>query len=141
MPNSSLALGIDLGTSGVRLAVLNEQGKLIHTSKADYPKGLESHEDWKTCCTELIRALPSSLRQNLGAVAIDGTSGTLLACDRSGKPLDTALPYHLSCPEQRPTLISLVSHEEPASSVSSSLARALRPVSYTHLTLPTIYSV
>jgi len=129
MPNSSLALGIDLGTSGVRLAVLNEHGKLIHTSTADYPKGLEIPEDWKTCCTELIRALPSSLRQNLGAVAIDGTSGTLLACDRSGKPLDTALPYHLSCPEQRPTLISLVSHEEPASSVSSSLARALRLIS------------
>lgn len=129
MPNSSLALGIDLGTSGVRLAVLNEQGQLIHTGTADYPKGLEIPEDWQTCCTELIRALPTNLRLSLRAIAVDGTSGTLLACDRTGKALSRALPYHLSCPEQRQALISLVSHEEPASSVSSSLARALRLIS------------
>ncbi len=126
MIKSSLVLGIDLGTSGVRLAVLNEQQELIHTSTTNYPIGLEVPEDWQTCCTELIRALPTKLRQALKAIAVDGTSGTLLACERSGKALSAALPYHLNCPEQQEALLSLVSSEEPAASISSSLARALR---------------
>lgn len=126
MIKSSLVLGIDLGTSGVRLAVLNEQQELIHTSTTNYPIGLEVPEDWQTCCTELIRALPTKLRQALKAIAVDGTSGTLLACERSGKALSAALPYHLNCPEQQEALLSLVSSEKPAASISSSLARALR---------------
>ena len=126
MNKSSLVLGIDLGTSGVRLAVLNEQQELIHTSTTNYPTGLEVPEDWQTCCTELIRALPTKLGQALKAIAVDGTSGTLLACERSGKALSAALPYHLNCPEQQEALLSLVSSEEPAASISSSLARALR---------------
>lgn len=126
MNKSSLVLGIDLGTSGVRLAVLNEQQELIHTSTTNYPTGLEVPEDWQNCCTELIRALPTKLGQALKAIAVDGTSGTLLACEHSGKALSAALPYHLNCPEQQEALLSLVSSEEPAASISSSLARALR---------------
>ena len=45
MANSALVLGIDFGTSGVRIAVLNMDGELIHTSSTDYQKGLEDPED------------------------------------------------------------------------------------------------
>ena len=126
MDKSPLVLGIDLGTSGVRLAVLNEQQELIHSSATNYSTGLEVPKDWQNCCTELIGSLPTSLRQALKAVAVDGTSGTLLACNRTGEALSAALPYYLNCPEQQEALIGLGSDGQAAASISSSLARALR---------------
>ena len=85
-----LALGIDLGTSGVRIAVITEAGDLIHTEETGYRHGLVDPADWLHCCTTLIRAIPDSLRLRINALAIDGTSGTLLACDAGGEPLGAA---------------------------------------------------
>ena len=126
MANSALVLGIDFGTSGVRIAVLNMDGELIHTSSTDYQKGLEDPEDWQECCKVLIQALPNRYRQSLVALAVDGTSGTILACDHKGKPIGQALPYHLSCLEQKQALSELIPDGKLAASVSSSLSRALR---------------
>jgi sugar (pentulose or hexulose) kinase len=76
-----------------------------------------------------VRQLPREQRRVVRAIALDGTSGTLLLCQADGNllpgPLGLALPYCLACPEQAATLASLVS-EGPASSLSGSLARALR---------------
>ena len=41
-----LVLGLDLGTSGVRAAVLNATGQLLHTSSTTYTRGLPHAEDW-----------------------------------------------------------------------------------------------
>jgi sugar (pentulose or hexulose) kinase len=64
----------------------------------------------------------------VGAIAIDGTSGTLLLCHRDGSllppPLQRALPYHRACPEQA-TAAAAIAGGGPASSASGSLARAL----------------
>ena len=79
-------MGIDLGTSGVRIAVINEDKELIHTSEMSYPRGLSFSEDWEKCTTVLIQKLPNSLKKCLKACAIDGTSGTLLACNKTGLP-------------------------------------------------------
>ncbi|MFL0782428.1 MAG: FGGY-family carbohydrate kinase [Prochlorococcus sp.] len=121
-----LVLGIDLGTSGVRVAVINQKQQLIHTASATYPHGLGCPEDWRSCCSSLIRALPAEIRCQLKAIAVDGTSGTLLACNQRGEPLAAALPYNLACPEQKERLTELVACGSAAASVSSSLARALR---------------
>ncbi len=126
MQTTPLVLGIDLGTSGVRLALLNLQGQLIHSSSTSYPNGLEHPQDWPNCCKSLIRELPSSLRGALVAVAVDGTSGTIVPCDSKGAFLGKALPYFVSCPEQRIPLALLTPPHNQASSLSSSLARVLR---------------
>ena len=78
--------------------------------------------------------MPEPLRERVGAIAIDGTSGTLLLCRPDGSllggPLARALPYHEACPEQQTTTERLASTGGPASaaaaSASGSLARALR---------------
>ncbi len=57
---------------------------------------------------------------------MDGTSGTLLACDHDGSPLGEALAYSQSCPELQSALQPLVDPGSPAASCSGSLARALR---------------
>ncbi len=126
MESESFVLGIDLGTSGVRIAVINSSKELIYTSAISYPSGLHLAKDWEFCCEELIKSLPSHISKRLLAISIDGTSGTLIACDKIGNPIEEAFPYYLSCPEQKSSLQELVPKNSLAGSQSSSLARALR---------------
>ena len=121
-----LVLGIDLGTSGVRVAVLDAQGALQHSASASYERGLSHAEDWRAACQGLIRAIPEQLKRQLKAIAVDGTSGTLLACSSDGNPLGEALIYSQACPEQAHRLSTLVPATSLAASSSGSLARALR---------------
>ena len=121
-----LVLGIDLGTSGVRVAVLNAQRDLLFSEAVGYRTGLEHPEDWVAGCSQLIQAIPSADRMRLAAMAVDGTSGTLLACSHDGQPLGNALPYNLASPEHLSTLAALIPNGGPAASASGSLARALR---------------
>ncbi|KZR93439.1 L-fuculokinase [Synechococcus sp. MIT S9509] len=122
----SLALGIDLGTSGVRVAVLSHQRDLLYTDSTDYDRSLAYPDDWLNSCIQLIKAIPHELRSQLRALAVDGTSGTLVACDPEGTPKGEALPYNVACPEQLDRVRELVQAGQPASSASGSLARALR---------------
>ena len=121
-----LVLGIDLGTSGVRVAVLDAQRVLQHSASAPYERGLSHAEDWCAACRELIRGIPDQLKRHLKALAVDGTSGTLLACRSDGSPLEEALIYSQACQEQASRLKTLVPPTNPAASCSGSLARALR---------------
>ncbi|MAS28522.1 MAG: sugar kinase [Synechococcus sp. NAT40] len=121
-----LALGIDLGTSGVRIAVIDAAGHILHNTATTYRQGLQHPEDWRSSCRSLIQAIPANLRSAIQAIAVDGTSGTLLACDHHGTPIGHALSYAQSCPEFAETLMGLLPGGGPASSCSGSLARALR---------------
>jgi sugar (pentulose or hexulose) kinase len=76
----------------------------------------------------LCARLPSALRSRVGAIAIAGTSGTLLLCRPDGQPapgaLGLALPYHRCCAGQARAAAALAA-DGPAASASGSLARAL----------------
>ena len=126
-----LGLGIDLGTSGVRIVVTNLHGRVLHSEGCEYSFSLEHWPDWCDACRNLIQAIPNYLRQHILAIAIDGTSGTLLACKSDGLPIGNALPYYLACPEQASLLRQLMPLGGPAASVSGSLARALRLIERT----------
>ena len=120
-----LALGVDLGSSGLRLALLNGQGKLVAERQAAYPGPFEAAASWRDGLVTLVASLEPDLRRRIGAIALDGTSGTLLRCDPNGSPLGDALPYHRACPEQQPACAAMVADGSPAASASGSLARAL----------------
>ena len=126
MTDARFALGIDLGTSGVRIAVIDSNRSLLFSSATGYHQGLHAPSDWIRALKELIPSIPGPLRRQLGALAVDGTSGTLLACTHQGDPLGDALPYHQACPEQIMPVRDLIAEDGPACSASSSLARALR---------------
>ncbi|MEY4354350.1 MAG: hypothetical protein RLZZ609_2591 [Cyanobacteriota bacterium] len=126
-----LALGVDFGTSGVRLAVNDRDGQTLIEQAVPYPGPFELPETWRLGFIELLNQLPAELKQQLRCISLAGTSGTLLLCDEQGHllpgPLGQALPYHQACEEQLPEvqrLLGPVSH--PASQASGSLARALR---------------
>ena len=126
MLNNSLVLGIDLGTSGVRIAIINANKKILFTSSKIYSKGLEIPEDWINSLKTLIQEIPKGLKEKLVSCSVDGTSGTLLACKRDGEPLGKALPYFLSFSEYKYEIEKLFTKECAGSSISGSVGRALR---------------
>ena len=58
MMQDPLVLGIDLGTSGVRIAVIDSSCALLQTESASYQIGLINPFDWREQKTELT---PSKL--------------------------------------------------------------------------------
>lgn len=126
MLNNSLVLGIDLGTTGVRIAIINTNKIILFTSKRRYSKGLEISEDWINSLKILIKEIPKKLKEKLVACSVAGTSGTLLACKKNGEPIGKALPYFLSCPEYSYEIEKLFTKECAGSSISGSVGRALK---------------
>lgn len=86
-------LGLDFGTSGARACALDEAGEIAFESRAAYADP-GSPQNWREALFGLIEALPADIRTSLSALAIDGTSGTLLATDASFDPVSPALLYN-----------------------------------------------
>jgi len=89
---SSSFLGIDFGTSGARAAVIDRAGQLQGEVKASLNE--QSPAEWKRALWELFAQIPLGLRQTLRAIALDGTSATVLICNAAGEPLAPPLLYH-----------------------------------------------
>ena len=126
MFNDYLVLGIDLGTSGLRIAILNTKKQILYTSSRSYYEGLEIWQDWINCLRNLIEEIPKELKEKLVSCSIAGTSGTLLACKDNGLPIGKALPYFVSCSEYSNEIYDLFSKDCAGSSLSGSVGRALR---------------
>lgn len=86
-------LGLDFGTSGARACVLDEAGEVAFESRAAYADP-GNPQAWRKALFELTEGLPAGIRASLSAIAIDGTSGTLLATDASFEPVSPALLYN-----------------------------------------------
>jgi sugar (pentulose or hexulose) kinase len=125
---TTLALGVDLGSSGLRIALVEPGGERLVEEASPYPTRLEDPWSWVNGLVLLCARLPSALRSRVGAIAIAGTSGTLLLCRPDGQPapgaLGLALPYHRCCAGQARAAAALAA-DGPAASASGSLARAL----------------
>ena len=126
MLTNKLVLGIDLGTTGIRIAIINTQRKILYTCAQKYPTGLEIWEDWIYCFRKLIQEVPKDLKDKLVSCSIAGTSGTLLACTKDGDPIGKALPYFLSFSEYSNEIDNLFLKECAGSSISGSVGRALK---------------
>ena len=114
MLTSSLVLGIDLGTTGLRIAIINTKKQILFTSSMRYSRGLEIWEDWIYCLKELIQEVPKDIKEKLVSCSIAGTSGTLIACNKNGEPLGKALPYSYSYPEYSNEIKKLFIKDCPA---------------------------
>lgn len=86
-------LGLDFGTSGARACVLDEAGEIVFESRVAYA-GPANPQTWHEALFGLIAGLPANTRAGLSAIAIDGTSGTLLATDADFEPVSPALLYN-----------------------------------------------
>jgi sugar (pentulose or hexulose) kinase len=92
-------LGIDLGTSGVRIAARGRDGALLAMSTApinaplaDGTRRLQDPQLWWQALEQAFAAL--DLKDvRVRALAVDGTSGSILAVDGKGEPLTLASMY------------------------------------------------
>ena len=118
--------GLDFGTSGARISIINFDKELIYASSVSYEYRLKDPFSWINSCEKLLDSLPSEVKFNLDKLAISGTSGTLLASSLKGKPLGDAIPYDHACNEHKILLESLTSGEDHLRTPYSSLAKALK---------------
>nr|WP_242019701.1 FGGY-family carbohydrate kinase [Nodosilinea sp. FACHB-131] len=124
-------MGIDFGTSGVRAAVVNPQRHLCWQYRQGYPD-LPAPECWRQGLFALLATLPRAIAPQIGRVAIDGTSATVLLCNQAGESLTPPLLYNHPCRESLDTVKALAPAQSPAASATSSLAKLV----WWHQTLP-----
>lgn len=122
------SLGIDFGTSGARAIVIDQQNQVLAEASCTFP-GLSPEERidcWQYALWELISEIPADVRSHLQAIAINGTSSTILLCDENGIPLYPPQMYNDTCdPASLELLTSLAPAGHPVLSASSSLAKLL----------------
>lgn len=138
----SLSLGIDIGTSGVRTAVLDENGTVLSQAQADHlPQDLRRIDAfmwWRAvqiCVANQVSALEALGRsgEEIARIATDGTSGTIVLTDENLDPVSRALMYNSAGFESE---ASAIAHHAPLDHITrgtgSALARVMRLVSEDH---------
>jgi len=118
--------GLDFGTSGARISIIDRQKELIYSNSVPYQYSFENPNSWIESCSKLLDSLPIQVKSYLDKLAISGTSGTLTACNLKGEPLGEAIPYNQVCNEYKILLESLTPEEEHLRTPYSSLAKALK---------------
>ncbi|MER8423984.1 FGGY-family carbohydrate kinase [Mesorhizobium sp. M1403] len=143
MPRSSsplstgpLAIGIDIGTSGARAVAMRPDFSIAaHSEIALERFGLNGRDPavwWEAVGATLAEVLKCIDRAAVLSIAVDGTSGTLLPVDGSGRPLAEPLMYNDKVADD--IILTAIAGAAPATSAAlgatSGLAKAL---SFQHL--------
>ncbi len=92
-------LGIDLGTSSVKVIVLDTQGRSLSMSKSDYevmaplPGWAESNpiEWWHATASAVQAAMMQAPQARITAVGLSGQMHGVVASDKEGWPTRAAL--------------------------------------------------
>jgi sugar (pentulose or hexulose) kinase len=117
-------LGIDFGTSGVRAIAIDVNGEIVALSRLDY--AIRDCESWKITLYEIIASLPINIRQNIKKIVIDGTSATVVMCDRNGKVISSPLIYSDACqPEILEQINAIAPPQHLVCSATSSFAKLI----------------
>lgn len=129
----ALYVGIDLGTSGCRALAIDAKGNIVAQAAAPLAGPLRNDNEvtqdptlWWRAVTEALRSLfaqadPARVR----ALAVDGTSGTLLLTDAQGTPVTPALLYDDARAQDQAERIAAANPKSPANGASSALAKLL----------------
>lgn len=91
-----LSLGIDFGTSGARAVAIDAAGNTLAGAKYIFTeaRSATAPAQWQAGLFFLLEQLPLELRQQIKAIAIDGTSSSVLLCDTTGNPIVAPLLYN-----------------------------------------------
>ncbi|HEB92650.1 MAG TPA: carbohydrate kinase [Gammaproteobacteria bacterium] len=132
--DTPLYIGIDLGTSGCRAIAVDDNGRprgearvALPAAKRDDPRCEQDPALWwlaaGDCLEQLLAQIPAS---EVAAIAVDGTSATLLLTDAEGRPLGPALMYNDSRATAQAARITAVAPADTAAQgPTSALAKLL----------------
>jgi len=133
-------LGIDIGTSGIRLIVINQLQQIIAQTQQTFSDSINQNntpeniiysendpERWWQVLTTLLSDLANKINlAEVLSIAVDGTSGTVLAVDQNALPLHHALMYNdQRAFEQSKKINQLCPEADKNFSASSGLAKIL----------------
>jgi len=122
----TVTLGFDFGTSGARAVVLASDGQLSYTARCVYPEAPDMARSWRLALETLLDQIPCTLRQQIQAIAVDGTSGTVLITNAQGEPVVPVLGYNdARAQAQAQRLTTLAPRDHVVTSPTSSLAKLL----------------
>lgn len=128
--HNAVALGIDIGTSGARAAAVDRSGNTVAFAAAPFGSQIEQRQPaaWWSRAKQAIEGVAFQIDlSSIEGIAVDGTSGTVLALDNSGVPTGDVLMYNDTCPDA--AVVSRISDCAPARSTAvganSGLARAI----------------
>ncbi len=93
----SVWLGLDLGTTGLKAALLNASGEILQSAYRAYPSRSQAPgwveqqaEDWRQAAQDAVRVLDTSL---VTALALTGQMQDVILCDETGRPLRPVILY------------------------------------------------
>jgi sugar (pentulose or hexulose) kinase len=121
-------LGIDFGTSGCRAIVIDLEENIHLETAITFSKSFSSNwiKIWKQSLFELLAKVPVDLKKSIQAIAINGTSSTVLLCDDRGNPITEPILYHDGRGKDVQTKLSqFVPPNHLTLSASSSLAKLI----------------
>lgn len=102
LPDSPIYIGIDIGTSGLRACAIDDQARQLAEAREALPAprvdgaAIEQAPGlWREALQHVLPALLAQIETDrVAALAIDGTSGSVLLSDARGEPLTPALMYN-----------------------------------------------
>ncbi len=121
-------LGIDFGTTGARACVIAPGGQIEDMARVEFGKLTpdEAAATWREALFSLITQVPISLRRRLQALAVDGTSATVLACNEALETVYPPLPYNDARAVAEAEIIRRTAGpDEAAAAPTSGLAKVL----------------
>ena len=96
-------IGIDIGTQGARIAVLDEHGNLYGVKEEIFSLNERSREEqspavWWDSCLRSMQLLCDELKtvidlSRVHAISVTSTSGTIIPLDKNNEPLHDAIMY------------------------------------------------
>jgi xylulokinase len=93
--NMNLYLGIDFGTSGVRGVVIDDEAVMRLELRHPWEDSAQNLAvEWQRALFSLLEQIPAQLRREIRAIAINGTSSTVMLCNAAGEPVDAPLLYN-----------------------------------------------
>lgn len=103
MQTTAYFIGIDVGTQGVRVVLLNQTGQLFFEDGMVFQlneasRQEQSPEEWWQCCQVLLQKMTATVKNTIDisvikAIGVTSTSGTVIPLDAENKPLHNAIMY------------------------------------------------
>jgi D-ribulokinase len=125
------AVGIDIGTSGVRAVAVDSEGRPVAASESAFKTTGDARMPaawWfgvENCINDLLERCALG---EIEGIAVDGTSGTLVALDADNSPLGAASLYNDTCDD--PAIVAAIVEAAPATSpalgATTPLGRAIQ---------------
>lgn len=120
-------IGIDIGTQGARVALIDLKGNLIASNEEGFLLNDQSREEqsperwWEACIHSLKKLINTAKSQidteQIKAISVTSTSGTIIPLDVDYRPLHNAIMYSDKRSVEAARLCKKIAYQAPLSEV------------------------